>query len=132
MKRVELISQFFISLVRMLATISVILLTSCAAPLPPVTPRAEARVGDPALDGHSEFLSESDFREILRLAYESLKKETPWITSIHRVHVISANEVELFVGDYDEYDLEGYHMLVEQKNGTWKVSLAASPIVRVT
>jgi len=112
------------------AILALLFLASCAV-APVGEPRAVARIGDPPLDGKDYLLSEADFREILRVARTSLAKETPWYSGIQRVHVISATEVELFVGGYDSDNNDVARMSVYRKDGLWRTD-GAAPILYVT
>ncbi len=115
---------------RVISLIIALLLSSCVMSSPSGPSRAQAKVGDPALDGHDELLTEADFREVLRVSRAYLTKTTPWLT-VHRVHVLSSTQIELFVGPYGEFG-EAYHMFVERKKGVWEATSGAMPIMYVT
>ena len=97
---------------------AVSLMVSCASP-PVGEPRAVSRIGDPLLDGKDYLLSEAEFRAILTVMRSHLSR-SPWY-AVHRVHVLTATSVEVYVGDPDQLNYEpGVFELTRTKNG-WKV-----------
>lgn len=79
------------------------------------------RPGDPALDGKDYLISDADFRAILRTVREALAQEHPDLHP-HRVHVISANKVEVYAGDPDEGGNERNSLILERSHGAWKIT----------
>jgi hypothetical protein len=76
--------------------------------------------GDPAVDGKDWVLSDSEFRTLLAVARQKLKKSYPWV-GIYRIHVLSATKVEADFGDVSEEGIGG-SMDVERFSSGWRVT----------
>ena len=85
-------------------------------------PRAEWHPGDPALDGNEYLLADSDYRAIITVARDYLRrKRSPW--TARRVHIITASVVEVGLGPLDFGGEQG-SLRLERKHGTWSVTQA--------
>ena len=101
-----------------------LVMTSCCTSFAS-QPRASPRPGDPALDGKDYLLSEADFRAIIAVARAWLAKTHPSF-SVRRVHVITRNQVEVYLRGRltADYGAEDDMHSVELKRGKreWRIT----------
>ena len=83
------------------------------------------RPGDPALDGKDYLLSDADFRAIVSAARACLKSKAPFLTA-RRIHVLTANKVEVYLGPTDTGGERG-SLDVQRTKGEWKLIWCGAP-----
>lgn len=110
---------------RWVAVCSALLFVGCES-VPVGPPRAVWHDGDPALDGNTLLLSEPDFRAVIALVTAEIARSHPWVR-LHRVHVISDVELEVYATDLSEstaYSLskgDDYLLKVRRTSKGWKI-----------
>jgi hypothetical protein len=77
------------------------------------------RKGDPPLDGKDYLVSDADFRRILMVSRQRFQLEHNTSNSIYRVHVLTAQRVQVLYGDPNSTAV--FWLIVKRTPDGWRV-----------
>lgn len=89
------------------------------------------RPGDPAVDGQDYYLSEADFRTVLRIFRDEIARTYPAL-HIRRVHVDLpwVTAYCYFPGSDNPEIISDYFFQVQRVKGAWKINAHGPTIIR--